>query len=424
MKNRCTQFFNQKNSQGGVLVLVTVLLVVLIGVAALAIDVGYISTTRNELQNIADAGALAATGELGQIYKTSGTYTHPDDFNDIIFPAARDVGKANLADNKQIEIVESDVIVGAWDGVTKTFTPNTTYPNAVQVTARGDNILAVFSGIFGFDSFNLSLDAVAALTGQNILVEGEAKFPIAVSENWFLDTDGDGEPDGCDDEIHLSDTGTACAGWHSYLDSSNASELTDKIYGIIKDYTNEIDSGDPLYNALSFLDSDPGGRAWLEENYPEYSTINPDEGMAFLLVRHKDEPAFLNYIIGPNPNQLVDPFTTPEIVGGSDNLEFTGGVVADLFSDPLPDLFDFFKVRDDDGDDTIWSTTVPVYQDEDACINPSGPNLIVGAADIQVSAINPSPDNTVDMTIECTIKDLRGGGGTGGVLGTIPNLVE
>ncbi len=44
-------------------------MLVLIGFAALAIDVGYYMVTRNELQNIADGAALAACSELGEIYR-------------------------------------------------------------------------------------------------------------------------------------------------------------------------------------------------------------------------------------------------------------------------------------------------------------------------------------------------------------------
>ncbi len=42
-------------------------MLLLIGFAAFAIDVGYMMVSRNELQNIADTAALAAAGELGAI---------------------------------------------------------------------------------------------------------------------------------------------------------------------------------------------------------------------------------------------------------------------------------------------------------------------------------------------------------------------
>jgi len=56
------------NKHGTVFVLVAFLLTVLIGVAALAVDIGYVAITRNQVQNAADAAALAGAGKLGLIY--------------------------------------------------------------------------------------------------------------------------------------------------------------------------------------------------------------------------------------------------------------------------------------------------------------------------------------------------------------------
>src|SRR6266540_3190302 len=63
-----------KDKRGTVTVMVALLMLMLIGFAAFAIDVGYMMVTRNELQNVADACALAATQRLGSIY-SSPSYT-------------------------------------------------------------------------------------------------------------------------------------------------------------------------------------------------------------------------------------------------------------------------------------------------------------------------------------------------------------
>ena len=55
--------------KGQVLALGVVMMVGLVGVAALAVDVGYFFVTRNQLQNVADGSALAATRTLGNIYQ-------------------------------------------------------------------------------------------------------------------------------------------------------------------------------------------------------------------------------------------------------------------------------------------------------------------------------------------------------------------
>ena len=57
------------NSQGAVAVTTAIFLVVLLAVAAAAIDIGHALVARNELQTTADAAALAGTRALGIIYE-------------------------------------------------------------------------------------------------------------------------------------------------------------------------------------------------------------------------------------------------------------------------------------------------------------------------------------------------------------------
>ena len=72
MKNLRISYWTNKiisNESGVTIILVAICLTVLIGLAALAVDVGYMLASRNELQNAADASALAATRQLGFIYE-------------------------------------------------------------------------------------------------------------------------------------------------------------------------------------------------------------------------------------------------------------------------------------------------------------------------------------------------------------------
>jgi hypothetical protein len=445
---------NWSNPHGGVLVLVALLLFVFIGVAALAIDIGYISTTKNELQNVSDAAALGATGKLGQIYLANGAYDHSTDY-----AAIRDVVTVELTNRAaglDINVEDSDIEVGVWDFVSHTFVslddpitlPNA-LANAVKVTARRDTktngpINALFAGIFDIDTFDVTTDSVAALSGQGELEPGEMKLPIGVSQRWFLDTTGpdgvpDGEPDGCREEIHLNDTGTACAGWHSYFDTvSSTTVLNEQVFGTILQFNEE--NTDFNYGFFMDVDNVDYNSAqletqWLQTNYPAGIT---NEGLAWLLVRYKNDPAAINYF---TKGKVPPPFESPGADANIDSFEFMGGVSAGMFDDPdgsLQGLFDFFKVRDEIGDeplldefgveideDDIWRTTVPVYLDGDSgCDNPTQTTLITGAADIIVKGINPAPANDVDIEITCSTKRLRGSGGNGGVIGAIPNLVE
>ena len=72
MKNKWVRYalgLRNGNESGAVIVVVAIVLIVLIAIAALAVDVGYLLASRNELQNAADASALAATRRLGAIYE-------------------------------------------------------------------------------------------------------------------------------------------------------------------------------------------------------------------------------------------------------------------------------------------------------------------------------------------------------------------
>ncbi|MCK4509926.1 MAG: hypothetical protein KAU27_15355, partial [Desulfuromonadales bacterium] len=258
---------------------------------------------------------------------------------------------------------------------------------------------------------------------------GEAKLPIGVSENWFVDSDNDGVADGCREEIHFDVTGTSCAGWHTYEEDSNTNQQSANIYGTILAYSkpdeHELETADELAARLAAeLELDAAAVQWLLDNYRADLDNGDYEGLAWLLLKYKDSPSFLNYIT--NETQ-VGPYTSPGAVAGVDDFNFTGGVVGALLNeeDPMPALFDFFKVRDDDGNDATWTTTVPVYKDDPgSCINPNQSRIIVGAADIIVKHVNAPPASSLDIEITCGFEDVRGGGGTGGVVGTIPNLVE
>lgn len=108
----------------GAIAVITALLVlfVLVGVAALAVDIGRVATVKNELQNAADAGALAGAAAL---YTGSGSEVNTE-ANKIAFDTAIE----NLSMNEEILInwVEGtnsgDIQRGHWSFNSRTFTPN------------------------------------------------------------------------------------------------------------------------------------------------------------------------------------------------------------------------------------------------------------------------------------------------------------
>jgi hypothetical protein len=109
-----------------------------------------------------------------------------------------------------------------------------------------------------------------------------------------------------------------------------------------------------------------------------------------LIVAHEDGSAWLDTNAGVKKS--IDAFSSPEVIGGVTSFELTEGVVAKLFTgtpSPMQALFDFWKTRDEDGDDSVWTTTVPVYKEPGTICTPTSQSrVIVGAADLVVTGVN------------------------------------
>ena len=204
-------------------------IMVLLGVAALAVDIGYRNVVQNELQNIVDASALAGAGELGQQY-LDGSFVEGD--YSLIVKIAEDVARSNTAD---ITVV---VEIGTWITRETGFDPApVTKPNAVKVSVWRDTVgdftdpnsqvPTFFARIWNITGLDVMADAVAALTGASEIAEGELEIPVGISEQWFTENF-------CDKSIQFYPTaGTdGCAGWHVYEEwPASASYLRDHILG-------------------------------------------------------------------------------------------------------------------------------------------------------------------------------------------------
>ena len=206
MKKKRLQYL--KNQTGAVLIKFVLFLPVLIGMAALSVDVVRIAVAKNELQNAADAGALAAARFL---YNDSGTAVNAG-ANQIGYDAAT----VNKSQNQPVEVNwgggnSGDVERGHWSfgmgALARGFTPNAStapvslwnvatedldanpnFINAVRVTARREAtpILAYFARIFNIDSWALNTSAVAYIGFAGRLMPGEAQQPIAICSDSLL----------------------------------------------------------------------------------------------------------------------------------------------------------------------------------------------------------------------------------------------
>jgi Flp pilus assembly protein TadG len=411
-----------KNNRGATIVIVAIFLTVLIGFVALAVDIGYMYATRNELQNVADAAALAGAGYLGSVYATL-SYSNQQNYTfkrDDVFAVVDQVAEKNKAAGLQISIVnsEDDLIIGTWNGNTVDATLNG--PDAVQVTARRDGtantaITSFFAQIIGINEIPLSAVATAALTGPAVVDDGKLKTPFGLSENVF--------PNDCKDIIDFRSTKISCAGWHNFFDPINANAEAEKLLGFIQSDTTCAECGAAAASLIN-------GPAWLEANFDIKKNKTPPPATT-PQTAYGDDYQFQGGVISSLLNGgVLDPATyngnTGTVIGvGNDSDKLKAPLENPA---PMQALFDYFRYRDDDGDNTIWTATVPVYEDNDdgSCSNPGKDTPIVGFAKIVVKMPNSSPA-TIDVSVDCKQSFVLGrGGGSiyGNLKGTIPNLVK
>jgi len=180
------------NERGVTLIYVALLLVVFLGMTALAVDIGYLMVSRNELQNAADASALASTRKLGSIYQPM-TYIQQQSYvcdPNVIIPVAKTTAASNMAATQFVTVPDADVVIGTWDPTTKVLSPTLNQPDAVGVTTRRDDTPGVggrvgtfFARIFNIQSVSVTATAIAALTGQATSEPGELQLPVGVSRS-------------------------------------------------------------------------------------------------------------------------------------------------------------------------------------------------------------------------------------------------
>lgn len=461
MKTQYKFIHRLKDQRGASAIIIAIVLAVLIGFAALAIDVGYLYATRNELQNVADAAALAAAGQLGYLYTDILTpaqvavYVYSDTNEPQIKDAAEEIGLENRAAGKDVIIDENDVEVGIWDLDNRTFSADPNQPNAVRVQTRRDDTVATgkvalfFARLLNIDEAAVTAFATAALTPPDSVLTGKLKLPIGLSELYY-------PPEGneCNEPITLSPTPDSCAGWHNFIaDNINAADLEARLLGLIKGHPNtDPEPGEEPETCPEGLTC---GGAWFIENFQwtqaqvdallSATTPSADEDTEFIFQGGDVASLFNGGYLVWDENDNTIPVSDPE--------DPTRQLVEKDADKPAPiiALFDYFRFRDGDLNDVPpcpggecytadqkWTTTIPIYKDqeqgdpeEEDCINPQGDLEIEGFDLIEVIEVRP-PNNdegvgrSLKVRRDCTMRVIndRGGGGEGLILGSIPNLVE
>lgn len=196
------------------LVMVAVMAPVLIGFAALSVDVGAIYNARADLQTAADSAALAAASMMSGL---SGPATVDEAFADARQEVDRLLGD-NPVLGRVLQVSASDVVFGrasvnpngGYD-----FTPSTSMPDAIRVTVRMTSdspngpLPLYFAPIFGKNSSELSASATAMMAPRDIAIvadlsashNDDSELSACGDINVNMHAVWDGLPGGYDDMI-------------------------------------------------------------------------------------------------------------------------------------------------------------------------------------------------------------------------------
>lgn len=160
--------------RGVVAVQVAVILTVILGFAALTVDVGAMYNTKADLQRTVDSAALAAAAMLAE-------YDGDAPPADLARAAALAYTEQNPVLNRDVTLdTDTDVVFGraVYDAQNNeyTFTPTDTSPDAVQVTLRktadspNGPVLLYFARIFGLQQTEMTVSATAIMVPRDIAI--------------------------------------------------------------------------------------------------------------------------------------------------------------------------------------------------------------------------------------------------------------
>jgi hypothetical protein len=183
---------NRRHERGVALIWVVITFTVLLGLVGLALDTARVLLVAHELQNAADASALAGA----QWVRTDKAAARA---------AALAIAAANTAENVSItlpdnpdNLADGKIVLGRFDRSTQTFTPTTSAPNAVKVIAcrtSGQNgaLPLIFGPIFNVSTSNVWRQAIAMAgggTGAGLIALRGDKTGLTLQGNSILNVNG------------------------------------------------------------------------------------------------------------------------------------------------------------------------------------------------------------------------------------------
>lgn len=164
--------------RGAVAILVALALVVLVGFVGLAIDGGHLYLTKTELQNSADACALAASNELTTLTSTNYSKAEAAGQTVALRNKVNFQGSAIVAGNVSVSF-GADLKTGTTWQTASAAGSATSPPRYVRCTLTRPGIAMFFMQVLGFGSQTVASLATAGLVAS----QGSCAMPVGVCTN-------------------------------------------------------------------------------------------------------------------------------------------------------------------------------------------------------------------------------------------------
>lgn len=255
---------------GNIVVVVALLMVLLLGVVAFAIDVGYISLAKEQLQRAADAAAHAAVMDVNHL--------------DTARLQARRVMNLNPVAGQQLQLPDADILFGRRTYGLNLESGQTEYQyewgsrpyNSVKVTARKTEaspngaLELFFARMLGIPQTDISAEAITAINPRDIVfvmdISGSMHhdnelwcIPLL---NWVAPDLGDGTGAGTRvQEVMWEDFGLAAAGVPMDIVNNQTAQYTFDFADRTKNLEMEVPqlSGMTVSGSLSYYRSQVSG---------------------------------------------------------------------------------------------------------------------------------------------------------------------
>jgi len=158
------------NERGSVLALVALCLVMFLGLAALAIDLGLLHVARGEAQRAADAAAHAGAGYL---------WANPNATDEQIADEAIRIGQLNQVRGGSPDIERSDVQVLRDERKVRV--------SAHRTADRGNPVQTLFASALGFHTVDVAAIAAAQIWPADGV---ECLLPFVIPDRWWVGEEG------------------------------------------------------------------------------------------------------------------------------------------------------------------------------------------------------------------------------------------